>query len=249
MNVRSNALRATTALTVIAALFLATPASFADSKSSKSSKESSKEATKESSKESTKKVETSKATKSMCAKTTAVAHKPINAKIPTITTPVKNRIFTFTTNCGDIVVETDGSATPLTVTAIASLVSSGWYTKSLCHRLTTAGIFVIQCGDPTATGSGGPQWRYPDENLPDSTTNNYPEGIVAMANSGQNTNGSQFFFVYANTTLGPSYTRWGKIIKGLDILKYVAAQGVVGGAADGTPKQTFAIEKVTVSYK
>lgn len=189
------------------------------------------------------------ATKSICASTKAVAHKPINVKIPTIPSTVKNRTFTFTTNCGDIVVQTDGAATPLTVTALTALINAGWYTKSLCHRLTTQGIFVIQCGDPTATGSGGPQWRYPDENLPDASTNNYPAGIVAMANSGQNTNGSQFFFVYADTTLGPSYTRWGKITKGLDILKYVAAQGVLGGGGDGTPKQTFAIEKVSVSYK
>lgn len=210
-----------------AALIVAMPTSFADSKIAK----------------------TAEKAKSICVKTKAVAHKPINVKIPTITTPVKNRTFTFQTNCGDIVVQTDGAATPLTLTALTALVNAGWYTKSLCHRLTTQGIYVIQCGDPTATGSGGPQWRYPDENLPDATTNNYPEGIVAMANSGANTNGSQFFLVYADTTLGPSYTRWGKITKGLDILKYVAAQGVVGGGGDGTPKQTLAIEKVTVSYK
>jgi len=67
-----------------------------------------------------------------------------------------------------------------------------------------------------------------------------------MANSGPNTNGSQFFLVYANTSLPPSYTRWGVIIKGLDIVKAIAAMGTTNGGTDGTPKQTIAIEKVSV---
>jgi len=67
-----------------------------------------------------------------------------------------------------------------------------------------------------------------------------------MANSGPNTNGSQFFFVYSDTTLPPSYTRWGTITKGLDILKAIAAQGTVNGSGDGAPKQAVAIEKVSV---
>lgn len=181
-----------------------------------------------------------------CRPTTAVGHQPPQITPPAIKPPFKNRTFTFTTNCGDIVVAADGQKAQLTVLALTALAKGGYFDQTLCHRLTTAGLFVLQCGDPTATGSGGPQFTYRDENLPTVTTNDYPAGIVAMANSGANTNGSQFFFVYGDTTLPPSYTRWGTITKGLDILKAIAAQGTVNGSTDGTPKQTVAIEKVSV---
>ena len=106
---------------------------------------------------------------------------------------------------------------------------------------------MLQCGDPTASGSGGPAFTYGNENLPTGTLNNYPAGVVAMANTGQpNSNGSQFFLVYKDTTLAPSYTRWGTIIKGLNIVQAIAAQGVAGGGSDGTPAQKIAIESVSV---
>ena len=181
-----------------------------------------------------------------CRPTTAVGHQPPAVTPPAIKPPFKNRIFTFSTNCGDIVVAADGQHAELTVLALTALAKGGFFDQTLCHRLTTAGIFVLQCGDPTATGSGGPQFTYRDENLPTTTTNDYPAGIVAMANSGPNTNGSQFFLVYADTTLPPSYTRWGVITKGLDIVKAIAAQGTANGSGDGSPKQSVAIEKVSV---
>jgi len=130
---------------------------------------------------------------------------------------------------------------------MATLAKGKYFDGSLCHRLTTSGIFVLQCGDPTATGSGGPGFQYPDENLPANALNNYPAGTVAMANSGPGTNGSQFFLVYADTTLGPDYTIWGKITKGLDIVQAIAKAGVVGGGGDGTPAQTIALLKVTTN--
>jgi peptidyl-prolyl cis-trans isomerase B (cyclophilin B) len=181
-----------------------------------------------------------------CRPTTAAGHQPPAITPPAIKPPFKNRIFTFTTNCGDIVVAADGQRAQLTVLALTALAKGGYFDQTLCHRLTTSGIYVLQCGDPTATGSGGPQFTYRDENLPTTSTNDYPAGIVAMANSGPNTNGSQFFFVYANTTLPPAYSRWGVIIKGLDIVKAIAAQGTANGSGDGAPKQTVAIERVSV---
>jgi peptidyl-prolyl cis-trans isomerase B (cyclophilin B) len=182
-----------------------------------------------------------------CRPTRAVGHTALRVGIPVVRIPAPSRILTFTTNCGDIVVQTDGAAAPMTTTAMTYLAKQGYFNQTLCHRLTTAGIFVLQCGDPTATGLGGPNWQpYRDENLPIGATNDYPEGIVAMANSGPNTNGSQFFFVYADTTLPPAYTRWGTIIKGLDIVKAIAAQGTTTGTQDGPPKQTVAIEAVSV---
>jgi peptidyl-prolyl cis-trans isomerase B (cyclophilin B) len=140
----------------------------------------------------------------------------------------------------------DGKSAPLTVLAMTALAKGGYFDQSLCHRLTTAGLYVLQCGDPTATGSGGPTFTYRDENLPQGVQNDYPAGIVAMANSGPNTNGSQFFLVYQDTTLPPNYTRWGIITKGLNIIKAIAAGGVVGGGTDGTPNTAISIETISV---
>ena len=157
--------------------------------------------------------------------------------------------ISFTTNQGEIVIETTPSLAPLTVNAIAALAQKNYFDNTICHRLTTEGIFVLQCGDPTGTGTGGPGFNIPDENLPEAVENNYPAGTVAMANAGPGTSGSQFFLVYQDTTLGPDYTIWGSITSGLDILQTIASAGVVGGGADGAPVTGVTIEstKVTIS--
>ena len=158
--------------------------------------------------------------------------------------------ITFTTNQGEIVIETTPALAPLTVNAIAALAQKNYFDNTICHRLTTEGIFVLQCGDPTGTGTGGPGFNIPDENLPEAVENNYPVGTVAMANSGQpGTSGSQFFLVYQDTSLGPDYTIWGSITSGLDILQTIASAGVVDGGADGAPLTGVTIEstKVTIS--
>ena len=175
-----------------------------------------------------------------CKASTAVGHSPMKLDVPKIKRPVKDKIFTLKTNCGDIVFTTFGGKAPLTVTAMSYLANNKYFDNSVCHRIVTQGIYIIQCGDPTASGSGGPAWSYPDENLPTGTGNTYPAGTVAMANSGPNTNGSQFFFTYKDgSQLGPNYTIWGKVIKGLDILNYIASKGI---GADGTaPAQPFEI--------
>ena len=181
-----------------------------------------------------------------CKITKAKGHTAKSINPPEIKGPFKNKTFTFTTNCGDVVVEADGKSAPITVTALSALAAGGFFDKTLCHRLTTENIFVLQCGDPTATGLGGPNFTYRDENLPTAAENNYPAGVVAMANSGQNTNGSQFFIVYEDTSLPPSYTIWGKVTKGLEIVQMVAKSGVLDGKKDGSPKQKIGIEKVKV---
>ena len=157
--------------------------------------------------------------------------------------------ISFTTNQGEIVVETTPALAPLTVNAIAALAQKNYFDNTICHRLTTEGIFVLQCGDPTGTGTGGPGFNIPDENLPEAVENNYPAGTVAMANAGPGTSGSQFFLVYQDTTLGPDYTIWGSITSGLDILQTIASAGVVDGGADGAPLTGVTIEstKVTIS--
>lgn len=182
-----------------------------------------------------------------CKATKAVGHPPLNVA-PAQKLPRKlPRTFVFETNCGNIVVTTVGAKAPVTITQLATLARGGYFDKSLCHRLTTQGLYVLQCGDPTATGTGGPNFTYQDENLPVNGLNNYPAGTVAMANSGKDTNGSQFFLVFANTTLGPNYTIWGTITQGLDIVKAIAKAGVKGGGPDGSPNQPVSIIRVIVS--
>jgi peptidyl-prolyl cis-trans isomerase B (cyclophilin B) len=165
-------------------------------------------------------------------------------------TETNKATISFITNQGEIVIETTPSLAPLTVNAIAALAQKNYFDNTICHRLTTEGIFVLQCGDPTGTGSGNPGFTLPDENLPQAIENNYPVGTVAMANSGPNSSGSQFFLVYQDTTLpNAAYTIWGSITSGLDILKTIASAGVVGGGADGAPVTGVTIEstKVTIS--
>jgi peptidyl-prolyl cis-trans isomerase B (cyclophilin B) len=161
-----------------------------------------------------------------CKTSTATRHTPATVKQPTAPAKKLPKTLTFSTNCGDIVITLNPKA-PQTITNMSVLANAGYFDKSLCHRLTTQGLFVLQCGDPTLTGAGSPTgWKgYADENLPKAGANNYPAGTVAMANSGPATNGSQFFLVYADTQLGPNYTIWGKITKGLDIVKKIGAAG------------------------
>lgn len=164
-------------------------------------------------------------------------------------TESNNASITFKTNQGEIVIETKPALAPLTVNAIAALAQKNYFDNTICHRLTTEGIFVLQCGDPTGTGTGGPGFNIPDENLPEPIENNYPAGTVAMANAGPGTSGSQFFLVYQDTTLGPDYTIWGTITSGLEIVQTIASAGVIDGGPDGAPATGVTIEstKVTIS--
>jgi peptidyl-prolyl cis-trans isomerase B (cyclophilin B) len=182
-----------------------------------------------------------------CTPTKAVGHTPPSVAPADKVLKRIPRTFTFVTNCGNIVVTTVGAKAPITLTQLSTLARGGYFNNSLCHRLTTQGLYVLQCGDPTATGGGGPNFTYRDENLPTEGLNNYPAGTVAMANSGPGTNGSQFFLVFADTTLGANYTIWGTVTQGLEIVKAIAKAGVKGGGADGAPNQAISINRVTVS--
>ena len=155
--------------------------------------------------------------------------------------------LTLTTNCGDIVSDLLAQDAPATVASIRFLADNGFYDATACHRLTTAGLFVLQCGDPAGNGTGGPGYQIPDENLPAEGAANYPAGTVAMANAGPGTSGSQFFLVYEDTTLPAGYTIWGQITQGLDVVQAIAAAGTVDGGGDGLPAQPIVIESATVS--
>ncbi|MFE3165832.1 peptidylprolyl isomerase [Streptomyces sp. NPDC059224] len=155
------------------------------------------------------------------------------------------------TTCGDIDVALKTAAAPHTVNSFDFLASKGYFDHTKCHRLTTNGIYVLQCGDPTATGSGGPGYTIPDENLKDKSLTGgvYPAGTIAMANTGQkHTGGSQFFLVYQDSQLPASYTPFGTVdAAGLKVLKKIAAAGESTGAGDGAPNATVVINKATVT--
>jgi peptidyl-prolyl cis-trans isomerase B (cyclophilin B) len=154
---------------------------------------------------------------------------------------------TLSTNCGDIVIELFAEDAPATVASIGFLADQGFYDATACHRLTTAGIFVLQCGDPAGNGTGGPGYLLPDENLPAEELANYPAGTVAMANAGPGTAGSQFFIVYGDTTLPSGYTIWGQVTQGLDVVQAIAEAGTADGSGDGLPAQPIVIESATVT--
>jgi peptidyl-prolyl cis-trans isomerase B (cyclophilin B) len=151
---------------------------------------------------------------------------------------------TISTSAGDVGATLAADAVPCTVNSFLSLADQGYYDDTTCHRLTTQGIFVLQCGDPTGSGAGGPGYSFPDELTGEES---YAAGTLAMANAGPDTNGSQFFMVYDETQLDPNYTVFGSIDDaGLEVLRGVAAKGTANGAPDGPPAEQVLIQSVTV---
>ena len=170
-----------------------------------------------------------------CAKPTAKAHVPATLKQPKVPAKKIPATLTLTTNCGVIKATMLTKLAPQTTTNITTLANAKYFNGTICHRLTTDGLYVLQCGDPTAQGAGstGGWVGYKEENLPKAGAKNYPAGTLAMANSGPGTNGSQFFLVYADTQLGPDYTIFGRITAGLPLLKKIAEVGAYKVEADG----------------
>jgi peptidyl-prolyl cis-trans isomerase B (cyclophilin B) len=166
--------------------------------------------------------------------------------------------MTVATNLGDIVVEIDVAAAPCTAASFAHLADNQVYDGSKCHRMFPG---ILQCGDPTARGDGyrdtdgqgGPSYRFADENLPVGQTPAYPAGTVAMANSGPDTNGSQFFFVYRDLDLdGPNYGVIGRVVTGMEVLQEVDAIGHDGAfepslGGGGHPNEDVVIETLRIS--
>lgn len=160
----------------------------------------------------------------------------------------------FETSQGPIEMEMDQAKAPCTTNAISELAKSGYYDDTVCHRMTSGALNVLQCGDPTGSGSGGPGFsfadEYPTDEVDEKDAQNpviYPRGSVAMANSGPDTNGSQFFLNYDDSELPPSYTYFATISdEGMKTMDKIAKAGVEGGQSDGKPAEEVKIKKATV---
>jgi peptidyl-prolyl cis-trans isomerase B (cyclophilin B) len=161
----------------------------------------------------------------------------------------------MSTDKGNIGIQLDNAKSPCTVNSFASLAQQNYFNDTQCHRLTTSpGLSVLQCGDPTGSGSGGPGYEFaneyptnqfqPDDPLLQNPVT-YPRGTLAMANAGPGTNGSQFFLVYKDSQLPPGYTVFGKIDDtGLATLDKIAAAGVEGGGQDGKPATPVTVKSI-----
>jgi peptidyl-prolyl cis-trans isomerase B (cyclophilin B) len=166
-------------------------------------------------------------------------------------TPVTKKPTTvnISTNRGDLKATLNGDTTPCTVNSFLSLARQGFFDDTKCHRLHVQDYFVLQCGDPTGTGGGGPGYTFDDELTGQEA---YTAGTLAMANGGPNTNGSQFFIVYADSGFPPSYTVFGHLnAAGLKVVQGIAKEGIGTpsnnpqlGPGDGTPKNPVVIKSV-----
>lgn len=148
------------------------------------------------------------------------------------------------TDQGPITIALDTQEAPKNSNSLAFLAGEGYFDGTSCHRLTTEGIYVLQCGDRSGTGSGGPGYTTADENLPKDTKGNYPKGSVAMAEPPDGEAGSQFFLVYRDTTLPPDYTIVGRVTSGLEIVEAIAKDGVDASSptpGDGPPATPLTI--------
>ncbi len=152
---------------------------------------------------------------------------------------------TLVTTQGPITFQARTDEAPCTTYSFRFLAQLHYYSLTHCHRLVTQRIYVLQCGDPTGTGSGGPGYSFNDENLAGAT---YPAGTVAMANAGPGTNGSQFFICTKDTRLRPNYTPFGRITTGMDVLRKIDAAGEddQNGPGDGYPNLYLSILAVAI---
>ena len=176
------------------------------------------------------------------------AAKPVGPP-PTTKVPASGTVrYTLALTGGKVTVTLDRGAAPCTVNSFASLADQGYFDGTACHRLADSGIFVLQCGDPTGSGSGGPGYVFADET---TGKESYTSGVVAMANSGPGTNGSQFFLVWADSTgldRRPNYTIFGRMDpSSRDVVAQMAGEGQDGSNGDGTgrPNNPSEISQVT----
>lgn len=159
---------------------------------------------------------------------------------------------TMQINGSDLGISLSGKKAPQAVANFLTLAKKGFYNNVTCHRLTTSGIYVLQCGDPQGTGAGGPGYSWgPIENAP--LTNIYKSGVLAMARRGGDgfSMGSQFFIVYKDSAIpadtAGGYTVFGRVTSGLDTISKIAAAGTAEGTGDGHPKVATTIGAIKLN--
>ena len=159
--------------------------------------------------------------------------------------PSKQYTATIKTTMGEMTADLDAKDAPITVNNFVFLANQHFYDNVKFHRIIKG--FMVQTGDPTGTGAGGPGYRFKDEPV----TQSYTRGTLAMANAGPNTNGSQFFIVHQDSPLPPNYTIFGKLVSGLDVLDKIASVPVTasGRGEQSVPTVDVRIESVTISEK
>jgi peptidyl-prolyl cis-trans isomerase B (cyclophilin B) len=205
----------------------------------------------------------------------AAADKAANDKLKDVGQPPKSgeprtgtETITITLDTGTVVGSVDLAKAPCTAASMSYLAGKKFFDNTSCHRLTTSGLYVLQCGDPSGTGTGGPAYTFANENVPSTpeepstapsddassppqSTVVYPKGTLAMANSGPDTNGSQFFIVYKDSPLPANYTIFGTVTRGLDVVEKIAAGGAVDesgkATGDGKPKTPVTLKTLTVT--
>ena len=177
-----------------------------------------------------------------------VAARPV-APPPTTGVPTSGTVrYLLTMTNGDVKITLDRAKAPCTVNSFASLADQGYFDKTKCHRLADSGIFILQCGDPSGTGKGGPGYEFANET---DGTESYGQGVVAMANGGPGSNGSQFFLVWADSTSldkKGDFTIFGEMDKGSrDVVASMAEEGQDGRNPDGTGRPNNPCEITTVT--
>ena len=193
-----------------------------------------------------------------CKTAKSVPHNPIKIPVQKNAFAKLPSAMKLVTNCGNIEIALATQLAPVTISKLVYLAKNKFFDKSLCHRLTTSGIFVLQCGDPSGGRGIIPVgWKmFQDENLPSAAGINYPAGTVAMANRGPGTNTFQFFLVYKDSKLPPNYTIWGQVISGLEIVSEIASIGAYDinpnnkkaySVGDGIPIQPIEIRRIITS--
>ncbi|CAM3913199.1 peptidylprolyl isomerase [Kibdelosporangium persicum] len=174
--------------------------------------------------------------------------RPVRRPLPFALT-IGTQKVTMKTNYGPVVIELNrAGAAPCAVHNMISLVVQRFYDRSQCWRLTNnARLGVLQCGDLIKAEVGGPGYKFDDEVTGQET---YPRGTVAMGNQGPGTNGSQFFIVHSFANIAPKYSVFGKVVRGMDVLDRIVANGIVDTdpavPGDGLPAEPVKIERITL---
>lgn len=167
---------------------------------------------------------------------------PMSSPLPSPSAPsAQPTSVTLKTTVGDITIELDTKNTPITANNFITLAKKGFYDNTIFHRVIKG--FMIQGGDPKGDGTGGPGYKFNDEPF----TGEYTRGTVAMANSGPNTNGSQFFIMHADYSLPKNYVIFGHVTAGLDVVDKIAAAPVKTGRSGEPSKPVTPVKVLSVS--